>query len=442
MAHFNKQRKKWMYDFEINGKRRSKYIVHPETGKEPRNKTEAVRFETLIRAKAFAQPESTPHPPGDFTVGMAFDAFTTRKKGGGNWENQKVYIAELARFFGLATPVRDITEQTIWEYIAHARRQPIMVYMGGGKTKSEAVKLRRDSSLYRPCKSGRTRADSTINRYLDCLRETLRIAYSLRDSDGRMLLSNPVPVVPDLTEPEKLPRPIPDDVLWQMADRAPAHLAWGILLARLMGFRKGEMFALTIQQVDFQNGGIWLAAEDTKAKRDEFIPAGREALELLTYLVAEAIARKTEHLITYRRRLRRAPGEKVRFTEPVPIKNPRTAWRRVMKELGVAGFHKFHHTKASFVTAIAHNATAAVTQELARHRDYRTTQRYLKVNNQAARAAVDAASIRVPTATALAPSPKQESQTEDPMFGEMTAKSLNLMVGAAGFEPTTPSPPD
>ncbi len=28
-----------------------------------------------------------------------------------------------------------------------------------------------------------------------------------------------------------------------------------------------------------------------------------------------------------------------------------------------AGFHKFHHTKASFVTAIAHNATAAVTQK-------------------------------------------------------------------------------
>ncbi len=63
----------------------------------------------------------------------------------------------------------------MWDYIAWARSQPIMVYMGGGKTKA-AAQERTKAKLFRPAKSWKKRADATINRYLDCLREALRIA--------------------------------------------------------------------------------------------------------------------------------------------------------------------------------------------------------------------------------------------------------------------------
>lgn len=328
------------------------------------------------------------------------------KQGGANWPNQQVYIRDLLAFFGATSSVADITEQRVWDYIAWARQQPVMVYVGGGRTRATFAKVRRDFP-YRPSKSGRMRADSTINRYLDCLRETLRIAHGVRGANGQPLLSGEPPKVPDLTEPEKLPRPIADDVLWEMVERAPAHLAWGILLARLMGFRKGEMFALTCHQVDTANRGIWLNAENTKAKRDEFIPANVDAMELLTYLIAEAKARGSTFLITYRRRLKDGPDGMPRFTAAVPIKNPKRAWQKVLSDMGLKGLHKFHNTKASFVTAVAHTASAAVTQELARHKDYRTTQRYLKINDEAARAAVEAATLKVTAKTGAARSPQQ-----------------------------------
>ncbi|MGE4280915.1 MAG: hypothetical protein AB7G62_15100 [Magnetospirillum sp.] len=116
-----------------------------------------------------------------------------------------------------------------------------------------------------------------------------------------------------------------------------------------------------------------------------------------------------------------------------------TAWTRVLRELGLEGVHTFHNTKASFVTAVA----PAVTQQLARHKDYRTTERYLKVNDVAARAAVDAAAIRVNAPTHGQKVPDRiTSAGKGKAASPKAAAFLENLVGAAGFEPTTPSPPD
>ena len=90
-----------------------------------------------------------------------------------------------------------------------------------------------------------------------------------------------------------------DDDLQAIIAAAPPHLADGILLARLMGFRKGEIFGLTVRQVDFNNRCVWLDAESTKAKRAEAVPANPEAIELLKRLVAQARERKVSVPVEY-----------------------------------------------------------------------------------------------------------------------------------------------
>ncbi|CCG42152.1 tyrosine-type recombinase/integrase [Magnetospirillum molischianum] len=456
---YNKARGKWRFDFRLDGTRHQGYCDDPGTGKHATTKTEAKRIEAMVRGALIRQGANKPveiTSPATFTLSQAVAAFSARKMGGSNWANQKVYIQDLMTYFGPACPTATIAEDSadpnspsIWGYIRWARQQPVMIYVGKGRPLAEMLELGTPiERLYRPTADGRTRSDSTINRYLDCLRAVLRIAYSLRDPNtGEMLFKGQMPKVPDLAEPEYMPRPFSDAEIWEAAERAPAHLAWGILLARLMGFRKAEMFDITISQVDFNLRGIWLAAADTKANRDEFVPANTEAMELLEYLVAEARARKVQHIITYRRvrttwnikdGTEASEHTPIRFGPAVPVKNPKKAFSRVLKEMGLEGVHTFHNTKASFVTAIAHVAPAAVTQDLARHRDYRTTQRYLKVADHAKRAAVEATTIQEKPH----PSHSQEFLTGQKESRPEAAKSLKNLVGATGFEPATPSPPD
>jgi integrase len=144
----------------------------------------------------------------------------------------------------------------------------------------------------------RMRAGSTTNHYLVCLGEALRIAHANKDAAGRPLLPELVKV-PKLEEPEHLPRPVSDDDIQAIISTAPPHLSDGVLLARLMGFRKGEVFAFTISQVDFQNRCVWLSAATTKANRAEAVPANDEAMALLRRLFDQAKEWKKDHLLTY-----------------------------------------------------------------------------------------------------------------------------------------------
>ncbi|WP_449234565.1 tyrosine-type recombinase/integrase [Azospirillum doebereinerae] len=225
----------------------------------------------------------------------------------------------------------------------------------------------------------------------------------------------------------------------------PAHLADAALLVRLMGFRKAEVFGLRVQQVDFSVRGVWLEAEQTKGGRAECVPASDEAIELLRRLVDQAREWKTDHLFTYQH------GKK---GERRPVKDPRRAWRTVLKKLGIK--HRWHDTKASFVTAVAQVASAATTKALARHKDHRTTERYIEVADPVRRQAVEAISFGGQQ-PARGKSPKRESQTGaasdlDSIAGPENEKALEPLgskafplhpelVGATGFEPATPRPP-
>jgi integrase len=446
-AYFNKKRNRWMYDLQINGKRYNRYCIDPDTGAEPNNQTEAdkivvkikARLLTAVDKKSTAVVESEP-----LTVLEAFVDYANRMKGQRNWSNNQTYVRELVNYFGAQTHVISIDEKKIWDYILWARQQPVMVYVGGNKNRTDAAEHHAAGSLFRPAEDGRTREDSTINRYLQALNGALGAAYKLRCLDGSPRLNATKPDVPNLKEPEALPRPISDANIQRMIETGPPHLADAVLLNRLMGFRKAEAFDLTKGQVDFPNRGVWLEARDTKGKRGEFVHASEAALQLLKRLVDQANERGTEYLITYpfKKAADKVPGKRIRrylgsevidgkrhlkretvnlIVEWRPIKNPKRSWKTLNKKLGLD--HKFHQTKASFVTAVAHVAPAAVVQQAGRQKDYRTTQRYIKVADQAMKTAVEEASFKPqPTSepvqnSDLTPeersSPEQESRTEN-----------------------------
>lgn len=387
-------RGRWRYDFVINGQRYHGNCVDAVTGAPVTTKTGAKRAEALARAQALkAIPPVS--QPATYTFAQMAAAYATRKKTLKDWPNKKVYLAELISYFGADSNVADITDQRVWDYISWSREQPVTIYRGGPKARTAEDRAKH----YTP--TDRKRSDSTTNRYLVTLREALTIAAAVKDSQGRPAIISP-PKVPKLAEPEAMPRPVSDNDLQAIIATAPQHLADGVMLTRLMGFRKAEVFSLTVDQVDFQNRCVWLAAAETKGNRAEAVPANPAAIELLTRLVNTARQEGTPYLLTFKR------GAK---GQPIPVKNPKRAWATVMRKLGLT--HRFHDTKASFVTAVAHVAPAAVTQQLARHKSYDTTRRYLRIADTASRQAVDAATFQ-PSRSPTQISHARESGTKNP----------------------------
>jgi hypothetical protein len=404
-------RRRWTFDFRVEGQRHSGYCLNPD-GTNARTKAEAKAAEAVVRAR-IRKGQFAPSPTQQgLTWAEALAAYGLRKKGLKDWEVNKVrQVRELLTWFGPGTPLHAITEQRVWEYIDWARAQPIRIYVGGGRKAKAGNTKRNPDSLWRD--SDRTRGDATINRYLVVLREALAIATTLRDTDGNRALLDP-PKVPYLDEGQHLPRPIPDDVLDQVIQQGPPHLSQAATLVRHMGFRKAEVFGLTVEQVDMGLQGVWLAADQTKGNRAEFIPANNTAWSLLVQLVTDARADNRTFLIGYRHR----------GTGPLrPVKNPRKAWNSLMEKLGHR--YRWHDTKASFVTAVGQKASGPTTQALARHRDFRTTQRYLAVLDETRRQALDAIS-RDPTGTDTPPAESTPApQTTD---GQAAVLTRTLMT--------------
>ncbi len=372
---FSQRRDRWVYDFELGGKRFNGYCLE-ENGDPCTSRRAAVLAEEKVRVAAGnARRSPAPMPSVGYTVAQAFAGYVAQaNKKSANWDNQQDYIADLLAYFGGETALADVTETRIWEYIAWARAQNIRVYVGGPRKRGEHG---RRTKLWK--ESDRTRSDSTINRYLVTLRRTIAIAHKARDALKRRLLEDP-PTVPDLAEPKALPRPIPAADIRKLLQVAAPHVAEAITLSLLLGLRRTEAYGLTRDHIDVDNRGVWLQPEETKGNRGEFMRANARAMEVLLRLSAQAQARGAEHLITWRR------GKKGQWR---PITSPKTAIQTALKKAGISGKHRFHDLKASFSTALATTAPAKVVQQLSRHKSFQTTERYILVADEATRTAID-----------------------------------------------------
>lgn len=367
----DKMRKKWRFDFETGGKRYSGYCIDPETGTAATSRTSAEKIVTKIRAR-FLSARAAKVSIRSYTLAEALAAYASQVKGGKNWRNRSRQIAEFLSFFGADCPVCTLTDDRVWDYIAWARGQQVSVWTGGAVSPCDLPKNRQTHKTI-----SRKRSDATINRALDVLRKALRIAGKHADPvTGLSVLPVP-PTIPVLKEAKRLPTPVPiEDVARILAELQP-QAADAVALGALTGMRKGEMLRLKVTDFREAEGGIRIRGDETKGRRDEWIPLGAEALAVVKRRAGEARGLNSIWL----------------FPSPIspaePLKDYRTAWLAACRRAGVQ-HHRIHDLKATFVTtALKATNDPRLVQNLARHKSYSTTERYLAAVGNERRAAAD-----------------------------------------------------
>jgi len=117
--------------------------------------------------------------------------------------------------------------------------------------------------------------NTSLNRDLACLKTLVRRALLNRQIDR-----NPVEGLKLYKETSRS-RTLTQEEYQRLLDCCPPHFRPIVLLAYYTGMRKGEIFGLTWERVDFHNGVIILEAEDTKTQEKREIPLDESLKEIL-----------------------------------------------------------------------------------------------------------------------------------------------------------------
>lgn len=385
---YDKDRGRWRYDFRLAGTRYARECLNA-SGEPASSRRAAIDIE----AEAKRQARIAPKLPraNEITFIQVMNDLSEGWMRRPGWNDRQRMVKELVAFFGPATPMRDIDGARIQDYITFALSKPLRVWKGGP---SASGPKNETAARWKAHPTGRTRSPSTVNRYLPLLRAAFERAYNTRDPITRERAIEEVPVIKELAEPRRKARPVPEDVLGKILARLPEHVADAVKATLYFGFRRSEVFSLTIAQVDFHARGIRLRAENVKDAEDVFLPGGNDAMQFLARLVDQAKDRKTQYLFTWRQPFK---DEARQAREPWRrIRSPKTAWRTAMKaiEAETGARWRWHDIRAAFITHVAVTSGQLAAQAMARHSDYKTTQDYVEVADEVTRAAADRVSNR------------------------------------------------
>lgn len=150
------------------------------------------------------------------------------------------------------------------------------------------------------------------------------------------------------------------------------HLKPLIITALNTGVRKGALFALKWEDVNFKERTITLIASTAKSKKHSVIPANKAVVDAL--LVWQEVLRHK--------------GIKSDFVFPSPksggkLNNVKKAWKAVLEESKVKDF-RFHDTRHDFASQLVMRGVDLNTvRELLRHSDLKTTMRYAHLSENA-----------------------------------------------------------
>lgn len=381
----DKVRGVWIYDFWLHG-RRYKSLCRGEDGKPVSSRRRALAVQERVRVGLRSQTmQGAPFVANIYTLAEAVVARAEEAKRLKNFRDIRGMLSEILDFFGPETPLANVA--TRWrEYRSFCIKRPVRKWRGGPKSASQIS----GKSASRWVEPGRTRSAARVNRYMDQLGAVFRLAAETDTGSGQPLLAK-MPRIEKLKEALREPSPVPLSLLGRIESDVdlPSHLRDAASLARLFGLRMAEVFNARTTWIDWEIEILRIPAEIAKSGREESLPANSEALALLRRLTAAAQKRDSakDFLIAYRPPGRSPHGK----TFPArPINSARRAWATALAKHSDARHYRFHDLRATYVTQIAHVATAATTQSLARHKSPLTTARYTKISDQARRAAVDA----------------------------------------------------
>lgn len=200
-------------------------------------------------------------------------------------------------------------------------------------------------------------APGTINRE----RTVLGHLFSKAIKKGTAT-DNPVKQTEKLREPDGTPRPLTYDEQARLLAVLPRHYLPFVKLALHTGLRLGELRAQTWKDIDLTQGVLTVTRP--KSGKPESLHLTATAKALLASL------ERTGPLLF--------PTMPTRLT---------TLFTRYTKKVGLADV-TFHCLRDTFISRLAPHTSVPPLMQLARHRDYRTTRRYVKVDDATLKAAL------------------------------------------------------
>lgn len=218
-------------------------------------------------------------------------------------------------------------------------------------------------------------APATINREISLLKSVLYAA----EYDG-LIASNPirgrrVKKLEESNSREKsiLSLNLTDDDLRRLIDCAAPHLKPILTLALVTGMRKSEILKMKWKHINFTLGTIRVPVENSKTKRERFIPIDSNLIVML-----DSIERKGDYVF-----LNSKTGKNI--TE---IKK---AFKTALKAVGIKGlrFHDLRHLAAYRLVKVTDIVTAS---KILGHADVKMTLRYCHPSEKDKREAIEKAS--------------------------------------------------
>jgi len=207
---------------------------------------------------------------------------------------------------------------------------------------------------------------STINRERAVLSHMFAMAIK-----WRLVEYNPVTHTDALKEDNVNPRPLSEEEERRLFAVLPEHYKPIVTFALNTGLRLGELQAQRWADVDMEDGT--LTVTQPKSGKRETIPLNTTAYAVLVE------AGRTGELVF-----------------PSLPKGMSVTFARYVRKAGLGASAAdalegvtFHCLRDTFVSRLAVNANPATIMALARHRDFRTTQRYLRLDDHHLRQAVE-----------------------------------------------------
>jgi integrase len=211
---------------------------------------------------------------------------------------------------------------------------------------------------YIESRKGEGAAPATINRERTVLGHLFTKART-----WKLAALNPLADTDPLKEPDENPRPMTPDEEARLLSVLPTRYHAFTRFAIHTGLRLGELRAQTWKDTDLEQRTLTVTRP--KSGKREVLPLNQTARRLLTSL------ERTGPLV-----FPDTPeGVSTRFVE-------------YAKRAGLEGV-TFHCLRDTFISRLAPHVSATTLMALARHRDLRTTRRYLKVEDAHLRAAVE-----------------------------------------------------
>jgi integrase len=179
---------------------------------------------------------------------------------------------------------------------------------------------------------------------------------------------NPVKATDRLPVRNEHPRPLTPDEEARLFAAVPTHYHPWMMLALHTGLRLGELRAQRWEDVDL--AGSTLEVTQPKSGKREVLPLNDVAFSVLAGL----------------------PQTSERVFPGIPVKLISLFCRYVRKATLPTDIH-FHCLRDTYISRLAPHCTVPTLMALARHRNYQTTQRYLKIDDQRLRDVVQVLSI-------------------------------------------------